>query len=79
MAFAARQHDDKTWRLCLRKGVTFSHAGEFQIVFSSQARAKACADALNEKFWDHNAKAITKKAYPPEGAAMLELIKEYCL
>lgn len=78
MAFGARQDDDKSWRLCLRKGRTIRRAGQFQIQFSSQAKAKACADALNEKFWEGNAKALMKEAFPPDGRAMLTLIQEFC-
>ena len=79
MAFGARQDDDKSWRLCLRKGRIIRHAGGHPIKFSSQAKAKACADALNEKFWDRNKKELTMEKYPPDGEAMFELIKEFAI
>ncbi|MBS3648748.1 hypothetical protein KEU06_08915 [Pseudaminobacter sp. 19-2017] len=58
MAFGARQHDDKSWRLCHRKGRTilFWKDAEFpgvEIVFASQAKAKACADSLNERWKEY--------------------------
>jgi hypothetical protein len=60
LPFAARQHDDKTWRMCLRKGRTclFVKEGWFpkvQIKFPTHARAKACADALNERWKEFEA------------------------
>jgi hypothetical protein len=58
MAFSNRQHDDGTWRLCLRAGETFLHvfkdpaAPRWPVKFARQSDAKACADELNEKCWD---------------------------
>jgi hypothetical protein len=57
MAFSNRQHDDGTWRLCIRKGETVFHvykepAPRWPIIFPKQANAKACADELNETCWD---------------------------
>lgn len=51
MAFGARNEDG--WRLCWRKGKTIRtvFAGRYEIAFKSQAKAKACADALNETYW----------------------------
>lgn len=65
MAFAARKHDDGTWRLCKRMGATFSHVNSHywptvEIVFPSQAKCKACADELNETVWPAYDKAKTK-------------------
>lgn len=56
MAFAAR-NEEGVWRLCLRKGITFTHFSlawehPIEICFKNQASAKACADELNEKCWD---------------------------
>ena len=64
MAFGARQVDG-VWVLCLRKGQTIDHAGPVPIRFKSQARAKACADALNEEFWE-TFQALQKKRDRPE-------------
>lgn len=55
MAWGAR-NEDGTWRLCRRKGATVltfmvSTFPNLEIRFSSQAKAKACADALNEAIW----------------------------
>lgn len=54
MPFGAR--NEEGWRLCHRKGRTCRHVNkkawpDIEIKFSSQAKAKACADELNEKFW----------------------------
>lgn len=54
MPFAARNDDG--WRLCLRKGGTFTHINRERfplsdIVFPSNAAAKQCADDLN-LYWD---------------------------
>lgn len=55
MAFAARKHDDGTWRLCKRMGDTILRIhGKWPHIspkFASQAKTKACADELNERFW----------------------------
>lgn len=55
MPFAAR-NEDGVWRLCLRKGPTYVHLWSnrwptVEARFPSQAKAKACADELNEKCW----------------------------
>lgn len=80
MAFAARLDDDKTWRLCLRKGKTIRHIfsdkwPDIEIVFSSQAKAKACADELNEKFWKAYEKHETNT--PDCAFDMLEVIRKH--
>lgn len=54
MPFAARNEDG--WRLCLRKGGTFTHINRevfplSDIQFPNNASAKECADDLN-LFWD---------------------------
>lgn len=54
MAFGAR--NDEGWRLCHRKGKSIYFVNEAKwpdviIEFKSQAKAKACADELNEQ-WD---------------------------
>jgi hypothetical protein len=58
LPFAARQHDDKTWRLCHRKGRTCLFVQKtwfpgIQIKFPTQARAKACAEVLNERWKEY--------------------------
>lgn len=83
MAFGAR-NENGTWRLCLRKGDTIlfinanKHPG-VEIQFSSQAKAKACADALNEQFWDTYRKHDRTGANGPYERSweMLEVIKEH--
>lgn len=62
MAFAARKHDDGTWRLCKRMGATMTHVSSqywptAEVIFPSQAKAKACADELNETWWKTYEKA----------------------
>jgi len=54
MPFAVRNEDG--WRLCLRKGGTFTHVNReifplSDIKFPSNAAAKKCADDLNV-YWD---------------------------
>lgn len=66
MPFGAR--DDEGWRLCLRKGKTIVFVNEqlfpdVIVEFPSQARAKACADELNE-LWDPYWKTEKKQAPP---------------
>jgi hypothetical protein len=66
MPFGAR--NDEGWRLCLRKGKTivFVYENVFPdiiVEFPSQARAKACADELNE-IWDPYWKTERKQALP---------------
>ena len=78
MAFAARLDDDKTWRLCLRKGQTFRHIfadkwPDIEIVFSSQVTAKECADELNEKFW----KEYEKNDIPNCAWDMIDVIRKH--
>ncbi len=79
MAFGARKEEGK-WRLCLRKGRTITHARlpgdrKVELEFSSQAKAKACADALNERYWAQFDKHMKKKQYPPFAQEMVELIE----
>lgn len=50
MAFGARR-TDRGWQLCLRKGATVELMGGEPLVFPSQKKAKACADALNSSYW----------------------------
>jgi len=80
MAFAARQEDGK-WRLCLRKGRTITHAKfkdvTVDIAFRSQAAAKACADALNERYWKHFERCLRKGEMPPFANEMVDLIEEH--
>lgn len=74
MAFAARKHEDGTWRLCKRMGdtiLTLSSA-EFpglEVKFPTQSKAKACSDALNEAHWKDYDKAA-RKALPPSKTAL---------
>jgi hypothetical protein len=81
MAFAARRDDDGTWRLCLRKGKTFRTATLYHeqvpLAFPSQAKAKACADILNERYWKQYEKHEKKQTWPPFAYEMVEVIKEY--
>lgn len=60
MAFAARKEDGE-WRLCKRGGDAIGRISpkypHITIKFSSQAKTKACADELNERFW----KAYSKR------------------
>lgn len=55
MAWGARVEDGK-WRLCFRKGKTITEATvegvTKEVFFANQKKAKACADELNEKYWD---------------------------
>jgi len=82
MAFAARNEGGK-WRLCLRKGRTITyaeiHEGQrTEIEFASQAKAKACADVLNDRYWPHFDKATRKRGpMVPFAQDMLDLILEY--
>lgn len=69
MAFGARQEDGK-WRLCHRKGRTIVHWTkkfwpEVEIVFASQSKAKACADALNERWKEYETVEFAIKRRPP--------------
>lgn len=78
MAFGARNEDGK-WRLCLRKGETITYVDrtrwpDIEITFSSQSRAKACADELNEKCWDaYEASRPERKRNRQESPALLML------
>lgn len=83
MAFAAR-NENGVWRLCKRAGDTIIHVKQelwpdITIRFSSQAKAKACADALNERFWKdyerHERKSPTEPN--PHFHAMLEVIYQH--
>jgi hypothetical protein len=81
MAFAVRREEGKWW-LCLRKGRTIRYASlpdnrRVELEFSSQANAKACADALNERYWKEYEKHERKKQYPPFAQEMVDLIQEY--
>lgn len=82
MAFAARQVDGK-WRLCLRKGRTidhmsFSNGAREEIEFSSQAKAKACADALNELYWKPYDKSARTGILPSDvHDGMVNLIRDH--
>lgn len=56
MAFGAR--NDEGWRLCYRKGKTIFYVNEkrfpeIPIEFRSQAKAKACADDLNQDWKEY--------------------------
>lgn len=79
--FAARNENGKH-RLCHRKGITI-HGTKLsgtweEIEFSSQAKAKACADELNRLYWKPYWKAYQKNEYPPCAWEMYDLIKKYC-
>ncbi|MBA8881635.1 hypothetical protein [Phyllobacterium myrsinacearum] len=82
MAFASR-NESGTWRLCLRMGKTITHINAAQlpgveIGFSSQATAKKCADALNERFWkeyDRHERLATGQPSPLEND-IIELIHQ---
>lgn len=63
MAFGARSEDG--WRLCHRKGRTILNVWGKPSVFKSQAKAKACADELNELFWSAYWKCDRKGEVPP--------------
>lgn len=63
MAFGAR--NDEGWRLCHRKGRTIYYINEklyphMPIEFRSQAKAKACADELNERWKEYDSKESKK-------------------
>lgn len=77
MAFGAR--NEGGWRLCHRKGKTIKTvlAGKYEVVFKSQAKAKACADELNDLFWKPYWKAESKDANttPEIFWAMVETIQ----
>lgn len=79
MAFGARQETDGKWRLCFRKGATLllAYPNGPDIVFASQRKAKACADALNEEFWDRYRK-YKRNTVPPDWAwDMVNKIEEF--
>lgn len=83
MPFGARQEDGK-WRLCWRKGRTIVHVRKesfpgVEIVFRSQAKAKACADALNSTYWPAYEKTEKGRAELDWAtyAGMLETIAEH--
>lgn len=84
MAFGARQETDGKWRLCLRKGRTITgqplpDGGRLDIEFASQRKAKACADELNEHFWDRYRKFQTGDKPGPEWAwEMIDCIRKHC-
>lgn len=80
MAFGAR--NDSGWRLCHRKGITIHHVWNpsIQIVFKTQAKAKACADELNEKYWKQYIKIFNDEsvAWPEDlWFGMLEVIHKH--
>ncbi|KQS84325.1 hypothetical protein [Rhizobium sp. Leaf383] len=82
MAFGARQEADGKWRLCLRKGRTItgtpSDEGRLDFEFASQRRAKACADELNETFWDRYRRLQTGDHPAPEWAhEMIDTIRKH--
>lgn len=80
MAFGARQETDGKWRLCLRKGRTILGQGEMNFEFASQRRAKACADELNETFWDRYKRFQDGKHFGPDWAwDMIDTIRKHCL
>lgn len=67
MPFAARNDDG--WRLCLRKGGTFTHINDrvfpsIPIQFPNNASAKECADDLN-LHWDDWDRAYLRKRRVP--------------
>ncbi|WP_062120317.1 hypothetical protein [Aureimonas sp. AU40] len=76
MPFAARKHDDGTWRLCKRMGdtlltATFDDGTVLAIgPFPSQAKTKACADVLNERWKDYE-RAVKKGEFSDELATWL--------
>jgi hypothetical protein len=83
MAFGARQETDGKWRLCLRKGRTITGTdmddgtrADFE--FGSQRRAKACADELNEIFWERYRKNPWPKS-PDWAGDMINCIRKHCL
>lgn len=84
MAFGARQETDGKWRLCLRKGRTITGAptaeGErLDFEFASQRRAKACADELNDNFWDQYKLFQNGTTPGPDWAwDMVETIRKHC-
>jgi hypothetical protein len=85
MAFGARQETDGKWRLCLRKGRTITGQvtpdGRLNFEFASQRRAKACADELNDNFWDRYKKFQTGDKPGPDDWAwdMINCIRKHCL
>ncbi|RWI35501.1 hypothetical protein [Mesorhizobium sp.] len=65
MAFGARQ-ENGAWRICLRKGAAILHLDSkafpgVEVKFKSQAKAKACADTLNEVYWKRYEKARNER------------------
>lgn len=84
MAFGARQETDGKWRLCLRKGRTITGVptpgGRIHFEFASQRRAKACADELNENFWDRYRRLQDGTHPPPEwGEDMINCIRKHAI
>lgn len=79
MPFGAR--NEEGWRLCHRKGRTVKHLyqGRYPIVFSSQAKAKACADELNALFWKSYWKTESKDQAPENDVfwGMLWIIEKH--
>lgn len=80
MAFGARQEADGKWRLCLRKGRTIKrfYPGE-EFEFKGQRQAKACADELNETFWDRYRKYQLGAPAPDYAWDMIICIRKHCL
>lgn len=84
MAFGARQESDGKWRLCLRKGRTItgcpSPEGHLDFEFKGQRQAKACADELNEHFWDRYKSFQDGTKDGPDWAwGMIETIRKHCI
>jgi hypothetical protein len=82
MAFGARQEADGRWVLCLRKGRTvdgWSHTDGSRTTFefASQRRAKACADELNETFWDQYRKYKLGDEPPAFANDMTDCIRKH--
>jgi hypothetical protein len=82
MAFGARQEADGRWVLCLRKGRTVDGWSEIDgsrvtFEFASQRRSKACADELNEVFWDRYRKYKLGDAPPAFAFEMIECIRKH--
>lgn len=84
MAFAARKDEDGTWRLCKRGGDTIRFVKQeiypdVQIIFSSQAKTKACADELNELFWKEYERHERKSPQDPNPRfwEILDVIKKH--
>jgi ArsR family metal-binding transcriptional regulator len=82
--FGAR-YEDKKWYLCIRRGITIKGTafpypdGKWQeFVFKSQKQAKACADELNDKFWNaYDDNDRKSRRIPDIAQQMIECIKRH--